>query len=67
MNSRNHPKMAICFMSSEERVQKRVNKEIERALRYKAQESKREKKLLLLGEYSFRFILTKYIFVEFVI
>ena len=42
-----------CCMSSEERMQKRVNREIDRAIKQKQKDSKREMKLLLLGEFSF--------------
>jgi len=41
-----------CCVSSEDRWQRKGNKEIEKAIREKAKESKKEMKLLLLGMYT---------------
>ena len=38
-----------CFLSEEQRIQNRVNKEIERQLQKDRRDMKRELKLLLLG------------------
>lgn len=44
-----------CCLSEEAKEQKRINQEIERQLRRDKRDARRELKLLLLGESSFKF------------